>query len=69
VSRLAQQLGKNQSDVSRILQRLACVGIVRLERDGLEVRPELVSVELKINLVNKTIEAVLPPGSPASHQE
>jgi len=69
VSRLAQQLGKHQSDVSRILQRLACFGIVRLERDGLEVRPELISVELKINLVNKTIEAVLPPGSAASAPE
>ena len=69
VSRLAQQLGKNQSDVSRILQRLACFGIVRLERDGLDVRPELASVELKINLVNKTIEAVLPLGSAASPHE
>jgi predicted transcriptional regulator len=60
VSRLAQQLGKDQSEVSRTLQRLACFGIVRLQRDGLEMRPELVSVELKVNLVAKTIEAVLP---------
>jgi len=69
VSRLAQQLGKDQSEVSRTLQRLAFYGIVRLERDGLEVRPELVSVELKINLVKKTIETVLPLGSPASPHE
>jgi predicted transcriptional regulator len=41
VSRLAQQLGKDQSDVSRTLQRLAWLGFVRLQRGGLEVRPEL----------------------------
>jgi predicted transcriptional regulator len=69
VSRLAQQLGKDQSEVSRTLQRLACFGIVRLQRDGLEVRPELVSVELKLNLVNRTIEAVLPLESAASAHE
>jgi predicted transcriptional regulator len=62
VSRLAQRLGKAQSDVSRTLQLLAAHGIVRLGREGLDVRPELVSTELKVNLVDKTIEASLPRG-------
>jgi predicted transcriptional regulator len=40
VSGLAQRLGKTQSHVSRTLQRLAAYGIVRLVREGHEVRPE-----------------------------
>jgi predicted transcriptional regulator len=43
VSGLAQRLGKAQSNVSRSLQRLAAYGIVRLVREGREVRPELVA--------------------------
>lgn len=60
VSGLAQHLGKAQSNVSRTLQRLAGYGIVRLVRDGREVRPELVSTELRVNLVDKTIQALEP---------
>ena len=57
VSGLAQRLGKAQSNVSRALQRLAAYGIVRLVREGREVRPELVSAEIKVNLLDKTVEA------------
>ena len=60
VNELATQVGKAQSNVSRTLQRLAGHGIVRLVRDGREVRPELVSTELKVNLVKKTVEVCKP---------
>jgi DNA-binding MarR family transcriptional regulator len=61
VSDLAQRLGKTQSEVSRTLQRLAARRIVRLGRDGQEVRAELLSTELKINLADRTVEALPPP--------
>jgi len=60
VSGLAQRLGKAQSNVSRCLQRLAGHGLVRLVREGREVRPELVSTEIRVNLVNRTVQAVEP---------
>jgi predicted transcriptional regulator len=56
VGQLAEILGKAQSNVSRTLQRLAGHGLVRLVRAGREVRPELVSSEVKINLVKQTVE-------------
>lgn len=56
VGELADILGKAQSNVSRSLQRLAGHGLVRLERAGKEVRPELVSSEVKINLIKQTVE-------------
>jgi len=64
VSGLAERLGKPPSEVSRTLQRLAAYGIVRFAREGREVRPELVSTQLKVNLVDKTVEALPPRGSP-----
>jgi predicted transcriptional regulator len=60
VSGLALHLGRAQSNVSRTLQRLAGLGLVRLVREGREVRPELVSTEIKVNLVNRTVQAVAP---------
>ena len=60
VGRLAQHLGKAQSNVSRSLQRLAGHGLVRLIREGREVRPELVSTEIKVNLLKKTVQAIEP---------
>jgi predicted transcriptional regulator len=60
VSGLAQHLGKAQSNVSRSLQRLAGHGLVRLVREGREVRPQLVSTEIKVDLINKTVQAVEP---------
>ncbi len=60
VSGLAQRLGKAQPNVSRALQKLAAYGIVRLVREGREVRPELVSAGIKVNFLDKTIEAFPP---------
>jgi predicted transcriptional regulator len=57
---LALHLGRAQSNVSRTLQRLAGLGLVRLVREGREVRPELVSTEIKVNLVTRTVQAVAP---------
>jgi predicted transcriptional regulator len=60
VSGLALHLGRAQSNVSRTLQRLAGLGLVRLVREGREVRPELVSTEIRVNLVTRTVQAVAP---------
>jgi predicted transcriptional regulator len=60
VSGLAQHLGRAQSNVSRSLQRLAGHGLVRLVREGREVRPELVSTEIRVNLVKRTVRAIEP---------
>lgn len=60
VSGLALRLGKAQSNVSRSLQRLAGHGLVRLVREGREVRPELVSTEIRVNLLDRTVQAVEP---------
>ncbi len=60
VSGLARHLGKAQSNVSRSLQRLAGHGLVRLVREGREVRPELVSTEITVNLLERTVQAVEP---------
>jgi len=60
VSELADRVGKAQSNVSRTLQRLAGHGLVRLVRNGREVRPELVATELRVNLINKTVEVFEP---------
>lgn len=56
VGQLADILGKAQSNVSRTLQRLAGHGLVRLVRAGKEVRPELISSVVKINLIKLTVE-------------
>jgi len=69
VRELAQRLGKTKSKVSRTLQRLAAYGIVRLGRDGQEVRAELLSTELKINLLERTFEALPPRGFPSGPPE
>ena len=60
VGGLAQRLGKAQSNVSRTLQKLAGHGLVRLVREGREVRPELVSTQIRIDLVGKTVQPVEP---------
>lgn len=45
VSRLAQLVNRAQPNVSRALQDLAKHGLVRLVRDGMSIRPELVAAE------------------------
>jgi len=59
VSWLAERTGRAQSNISRSLQQLAKHGLIRLVRDGREVRPELIASEIDINLRHGTYR-VLP---------
>src|SRR4051812_25820923 len=54
VSELARLVGRAQPNVSRALQQLAKHGLVRLERDGKEVRPVSVAHEIDIDLTTGT---------------
>lgn len=54
VSELAQLVGRAQPNVSRALQQLAKHGLIRLERDGKEVRPVPVAREIDIDLATGT---------------
>ena len=54
VSELAQLVGRAQPNVSRALQQLAKHGLIRLERDGKEVRPVPVAREIDIDLTTGT---------------
>lgn len=56
VSELAAAMGKAQSNVSRALQRLAKQGLVRMVREGKQVRPELVARYLTVDLVEGTVQ-------------
>ena len=51
VSRLAEMVGRRQSNVSRALQDLAKHGFVRLVREGQAIRPEVVATHLDIDLI------------------
>lgn len=64
VSRLAALTGRAQSNVSRSLQQLARHGLVRLIREGKEVRPEPAASGLAIDLMAGTYRAV-PLGAAA----
>jgi predicted transcriptional regulator len=50
VSALAKLLKRDQGNVSRTLQKLAAVGLVRLVRAGREKRPEIMATRLTIEL-------------------
>jgi predicted transcriptional regulator len=65
VSELAQLSGRTQPNVSRSLHLLAKVGIVRLVREGREVRPELLTTRIAIDLSTGTVEPALPRGAVA----
>ena len=54
VSELAQRAGRAQPNVSRALQQLAKHGLIRLERDGKEVRPVVVARTIDIDLTTGT---------------
>jgi predicted transcriptional regulator len=56
VSELAQLTGRTQPNVSRSLHLLANQGIVRLVREGREVRPELLTTRIEIDLATGTVE-------------
>jgi predicted transcriptional regulator len=58
VSELAVRSGRAQANVSRALHRLATHGLIRLERDGKQVRPVLVTREIHVDLVHSTYQAV-----------
>ena len=58
VSRLAQLADRAQPNVSRALQDLAKHGLVRLVRDGMSIRPELVAAEIDVDLVQGTCRVV-----------
>jgi len=58
VSRLAHLADRAQPNVSRALQDLAKHGLVRLVRDGMSIRPELVAAEIDVDLVRGTCRVV-----------
>ena len=53
VSELAVLAGRAQSNVSRSLQDLAKLGLVRLLREGVNIRPELSSRTINVDLVDQ----------------
>jgi predicted transcriptional regulator len=57
VAELAALTGRAQPNVSRSLQQLAGHGLVRLVREGREVRPEPVARALRVDLATGTYEA------------
>jgi predicted transcriptional regulator len=60
VAGLAEHLGKARSSVSRGLQRLVGHGLVRLVREGREVRPELIATEIMVDLASGAIRVAHP---------
>lgn len=51
VSQLAELTGRAQSNVSRSLQEMARIGLVRMVRDGQTIRPVLAVTHIDIDLV------------------
>lgn len=64
VAELVARTGRAQPNVSRSLQQLAGHGLLRLERDGREVRPVPMAREVRVDLMLGTYEA-LPVASVA----
>lgn len=58
VSELAEMAGRKMPNVSRSLQDLARVGLVRLVREGMSIRPELATREIKIDLAHNSCHLV-----------
>jgi predicted transcriptional regulator len=58
VSRLAELTGRAQSNVSRSLQQLARHGLVRLAREGKEVRPVPIAARIDVDLEQGTYRTV-----------
>lgn len=56
IAEIAERTGRAQPNVSRSLQRLATLGLVRLNRNGREVTPEPVVRSLRIDLTTGTYE-------------
>ena len=64
VSALAAITGRAQPNITRSLQALASLGLIRLVREGREVRPEPLAREVRVDLASGTYEAT--PVSPVS---
>ena len=58
IADLVTLTGRAQPNVSRSLQQLAGHGLIRLERDGREVRPVPVAREVRVDLTTGTCAAV-----------
>lgn len=58
VSELAKQADREQSNVSRALQRLVSIGFVRLEKTGKTVRPIAVKTGFRMDFTNNTYESL-----------
>lgn len=56
VAEIAERTGRAQPNVSRSLQRLAALGLVRLNRNGREVTPQPVVEALRIDLATGTYD-------------
>jgi predicted transcriptional regulator len=59
IAELAALTGRAQPNVSRSLQQLAGHGLIRLQREGREVRPIPVAREVHVDLTNGTCTAVV----------
>lgn len=58
IGALARRVGRAQPNVSRSLQQLARLGLVRLTKEGREVRPEAVAREVRFDLTAGTYRTV-----------
>lgn len=56
VAEIAERTGRAQPNVSRSLQRLAALGLLRLNRNGREVRPEPLVKSMRIDFATGTYE-------------
>lgn len=61
VSELAELIGWTQPNVSRLLHLLANRGIVKLVSEGTEVRPELLTRRITIDVSTGAVEPAAPP--------
>lgn len=62
VTELVTLTGRAQSNVSRSLQLLATHRLIRLVREGREVRPEPIAEALRVDLATGTYETTPPSG-------
>lgn len=62
ITELAQMTGRAQPNVSRSLQQLERHGLLRLVKEGREVRPEARVLKLHVDLATGTYEAETAAG-------
>jgi predicted transcriptional regulator len=65
ITELVSIIGRAQPNVSRSLQTLAAHGLVRLVREGREVRPEAVARTVTVDLATGTYEVAVIPETAA----